>query len=43
MMLQELLVLFIFLIASGYLIKKFFFKSRSGSSSCGSGQCGCKD
>ncbi|MBZ9629014.1 FeoB-associated Cys-rich membrane protein [Psychroflexus sp. CAK1W] len=42
-MLQEILVLFIFLLASGYLIKKFFFKSKKGNSACGSSQCGCKD
>nr|WP_093368411.1 FeoB-associated Cys-rich membrane protein [Psychroflexus sediminis] len=42
-MLQEILVVVIFFIALGYLIKKFFFKSKKADSACGSSQCGCKD
>ncbi|WP_081606522.1 FeoB-associated Cys-rich membrane protein [Psychroflexus gondwanensis] len=42
-MLQEILVLLIFMTAVAFLIKKFFFKSKTASSSCGSGDCGCKD
>ncbi|MFO7744059.1 MAG: FeoB-associated Cys-rich membrane protein [Psychroflexus sp.] len=41
MMLQEIIVWLIFLIALGYLVKKFFFKSKKESSACGSSQCGC--
>ncbi|MBZ9779723.1 FeoB-associated Cys-rich membrane protein [Psychroflexus sp. CAK8W] len=40
-MLQEIFVLIIFLLAVSYLVKKFFFKSKSKSTACGSGQCGC--
>jgi len=42
-MLQEIIVLLIFLSAVGFLIKKFFFKSSKTNSGCGSGQCGCDD
>ncbi|MBU3680858.1 MAG: FeoB-associated Cys-rich membrane protein [Flavobacterium sp.] len=37
---QELLVYILVLVAIGYLIKKFFWKSKS-TKNCGNGDCGC--
>ncbi|MEO2059803.1 MULTISPECIES: FeoB-associated Cys-rich membrane protein [Mesonia] len=45
MMIQEILVLVTFLIAVGFLLKKFFWKSPQKAtdtgSACGKSDCGC--
>ncbi|WP_344925007.1 FeoB-associated Cys-rich membrane protein [Aquimarina addita] len=47
-LIQNILVLLVFGVAIGFLIKKFFWKSeevtsstKSNSSPCGNGGCGC--
>ena len=37
---QEILVWIIFLVAIGFLVKKFFFKKKS-EKACGQNDCGC--
>lgn len=39
-MLQEILVGLTFLLALGFLVKKFFFKKKS-KKACGQEHCGC--
>jgi len=40
MQIQEILVLFSFLAAFAFLIKKFFFKKKA-TKACGQNDCGC--
>jgi hypothetical protein len=42
-MFQEIIVLFIFMLAIGYLFKTFFMNSKKNETACGSKGCGCKD
>ncbi|WP_435302846.1 FeoB-associated Cys-rich membrane protein [Flavobacterium aestuarii] len=39
-MIQEIIAFIILGIASGFLIRKFFFKKKSDKN-CGGGDCGC--
>ncbi|MGO1728614.1 MAG: FeoB-associated Cys-rich membrane protein [Psychroflexus halocasei] len=40
-MIQEILVFIAFAIAVGFIIKKFFWKSKKTAKSCGMSDCGC--
>lgn len=38
---QKIIAFIILAIAIGFLIKKYFFKSKKSDKNCGSGDCGC--
>lgn len=38
---QEILVYITVLLAVGFLVKKYFFKTKKNTNSCGKGDCGC--
>jgi large-conductance mechanosensitive channel len=40
-MIQEIIAFAILAAAVGFLIKKYFFKSKKSSKSCGENDCGC--
>jgi hypothetical protein len=40
-MIQEIIAFAILVAAVGFLIKKYFFKSKKSNKNCGENDCGC--